>query len=50
LAKYAGSTYAYVKKRKNRKSDDEKGGWRRAEKGSLIIDKEKQDPFQFVDV
>jgi len=40
------SIYAYVKKQKNRKNNDEDGV--KQKKARLIIDNEKQDPFQFV--
>jgi len=45
--KYAGSIlYAYKKSRKNKKTDDEKGGCKQKSQ----IDNEKQEPLQFVSV
>jgi len=39
----------YMKKQKNRKSNDEEGGDKQ-KKARFIIDNEKQDPFRFVSV
>jgi len=47
LRKHAGSIYA--KKHTNRKSNDEEGGDKQT-KARLIIDNEKQDPFQLMGI
>ena len=49
LTKHARFVYAYAKKAKNRKINDEKGGDKQKKQES-IIDNKKQDTFQFVSV
>jgi len=49
LTKHVVSIYAYVKMQKNRKSNDKEDGDKQ-KKARLIIDNEKQNPFQFVSI
>jgi len=52
LTKHVGFVYAYAKKAKNRKINDEKGGDKQKNQESTIktLDNKKKDTFQFVSV
>ena len=48
MTKHVGFVYAYVKKAKNRKISNKKGGDK--QKARLIFDNETHDPVHFVNV